>query len=147
MRPVERQALAHRAAEQRMDGNAERLRLDVDERVLEGGDRLLVHAAGRLARHRAERRGDALVGARILADQRLAERADDGAEPLAAVALVVFRPADDAVIGGDLEEREDAPAGVAMQILDPRDAHDAAFPSVPGRRRPFLPYAVVQNVS
>src|SRR6185437_3375069 len=120
----ERQALAHRAAEERANRHAQRLGLDVDQRVLDGADGLLVDAAGRLPRHRVERRGDALEGARILADQPLAQRADDGGEAAAAIALVIFRPADDAVIGGDLEEREDAPAGVAMQILDPRDAHD-----------------------
>ena len=50
MRPVERQAVAHRPAEQLVDRNAQRLGLDVEQRVLDRGHRLLVDAARRLAR-------------------------------------------------------------------------------------------------
>ena len=52
MRPVEPDALAHRAAQQLVDRDAERLRLDVEERVLDRADRLLDHAAARLAAER-----------------------------------------------------------------------------------------------
>ena len=118
MRPVERQAIAHRPAEQGVDRNAQRLGLDVEQRVLDGGHRLLVHAARRLAGDGVLPRHDALDRPRVLADQVLRHAADHGGEAGAAVALVVFRPADQPVVGGDLEEREVAPAGVAMQ--DPR---------------------------
>src|SRR5208337_694431 len=40
-----------------------------------------------------------------------------------AVALQILRPADQTVIGGDLQEGEIAPARVAMQVLDRGDTH------------------------
>ena len=128
MRPVERQAVAHRPAEQGIDRNAQRLGLDVQQRVLDGGHRLLVQAARRLARDGLLPRHDALDRPRILADQALRHAADHGGEAGAAVALVVFRPADQAVVGRDLEEREVAPAGVAVQILDLGDFHGVSSP-------------------
>ena len=50
MRPVERQLLAHRAAEQRIDGHAQSLCLHIQKRILDRRNGLLVDAAGRLAR-------------------------------------------------------------------------------------------------
>jgi hypothetical protein len=50
MRPVDRNAVAQLAAEQLVDRHAERLTLDVQEGVLDGGDRLAHHAAARLGR-------------------------------------------------------------------------------------------------
>ena len=48
MRPVDLQPVADRPAEHLVDRNAQRLGLDVDQRVLDRGDRLRVDAAGRL---------------------------------------------------------------------------------------------------
>ena len=48
---------------------------------------------------------------------------DDPRQPLRAIALHIFRPADDALVGGDLQKRVDPPAGVAMQIFDLDDLH------------------------
>src|SRR5262249_21615918 len=59
-----------------------------------------------------------LYGPRIVTDQVLRHAADHGGKTGAAVALVVFRPADQSFIGRDLEKREVAPAGIAVQILD-----------------------------
>ena len=123
MRPVERQAVAHLAAEQLVDRHAERLGLDVEQRILDRGHRLLVDAARRLAGDGVLHRHDALDRPRVLADQAGRHAADHGGEAGAAVAFVVFRPADDPVVGGDLQEREIAPAGVAMQVFDLGNLH------------------------
>ena len=127
MRPVQRQPVAHRAAEQRIDRHAQRLRLDVEQRVLDRRHRLLVDAARRLARHGIIGRGDPFDRPRIHADQALRQAADHGGKTRAAVAFVVFGPADDAIVGGDLEKRKVAPAGVAVQILDPDNFHWCSF--------------------
>ena len=55
MRPVELQPVAHRAAEQFIDRHAQRLGLDVDERIFDRGDRHLVDAARRLPGRRVEK--------------------------------------------------------------------------------------------
>ena len=129
VRPVEPQPLAHRAVQKLGDRHAQRSRLDVDQRVLDRRDRLLDQPARRLAGERVQHRRDALDRPRVHADQVLGEPADDRAQPLAAVALVVLGPADHAVVGGDLEERPDAPAGIAVQVLDLRDSHEPSLPS------------------
>ena len=49
--------------------------------------------------------------------------ADDGRQACAAISLVVFGPADDAIVGGDLEEREIPPPRIAVQVLDLDDLH------------------------
>src|SRR6185503_3655393 len=85
--------------------------------------RLLVDAARRLAGDGVLHRHDALDRPRILADQAGRHAADHGGDAGAAVAFVVLGPADDAVVGRDLDEREIAPAGVAMQVLDLDDLH------------------------
>ncbi len=126
MRPVEAQAIADRAAKQLVDGNAERLGLQVHQRVLDRGDRLLVDPAGRRAGHAVEERGVPLDRARVLPDQARRQAGDDLPQPLRAVGLHELRPADQAGIGADLEEREVAPAGIAAQRLDLGDAHDGS---------------------
>ncbi len=124
MRPVEPQPVAHRAAEQLVHRNAERLCLDVDEGVLDRGDRLLVDAVGGLPGQAVQEGGDLLDWPRIHADQPLAQSPDDAAQALGAEILHELRPADQAVVGGDLQEREIPPAGVAVQVLDFGDPHD-----------------------
>jgi hypothetical protein len=128
MRPVERQAIAYRPAEQCVDRNAQRLGLDVEQGVLDRRHRLLVHTARRLAGDGVLRGHDAFDRPRVLADQALRHAPDHGGEARAAVAFVIFRPADQAVIGGDLEERKVTPAGVTVQILDLDDLHGVSSP-------------------
>ena len=71
----------------------------------------------------------ALDRPRVLADQEpLGELPDDPGQPLRAVALHIFRPADDPLVGGDLEKRIDPPAGVAVQVFDFDDLHGAPPP-------------------
>ena len=123
MGPVKAHALPRRPAEQRVNRHAQVLRLHVQKGVLERRDRLLQHAARRLAGARVEMRDDLLDGARVDADQPLGEAADNRREAAAAVALVIFGIADDAGVGLDLEKGEHPPAGVAMQVPDRRDLH------------------------
>ena len=124
MRPVQQQPVADRAAEHLVDRHAQCLGLDIDQRILDRGDRHRVDAAGGLPRRGIEIGRVALDRPRVLADQALGHLADDAGQPLRAVPLHVFRPADDALVGRDLEKRIDPPAGVAMQVFDLDDFHD-----------------------
>ena len=83
----------------------------------------LVQPARRLHRLLIELRRDLLHRQRILADQLLADGVDDGAERLAAAALVELGPADETFIGGDLQEREVTEAGRGVQVFDLGDFH------------------------
>ena len=94
VRPVDGNALAHRTAEEIVDRHAERLALDVEQRVLDGGHGLAIDAAAGLHGLRPEMAVDQLDVARILADHHRRQRLDDPGEAVAAEALVVFRPAD-----------------------------------------------------
>jgi len=62
--------------------------------------------------------------ARVLTDQEaFGELQDDPGQALRAIALHIFRPADDALVGGDLQKRIDPPTGIAMQVFDLDDLH------------------------
>ena len=63
------------------------------------------------------------MGRGVQPDQPLRHAVDDGGKAATAVGLGVFRPADQPVVGGDLQKRKRAPAGVAMQVLELRDFH------------------------
>src|SRR3954470_23934468 len=78
----------------------------------------------------------ALDRARVLSDQKpLGELLNDPGQPLCAVALHIFRPADDALVGADLEKRIDPPAGVAVQVFDLDDLHRTSLTGNAGARR------------
>src|SRR5438128_2179091 len=119
-----------RPAHQLVDGNAEGARLDVEQRVLDGGDRLLDDAARRLPAHRVEGRDDRFARARVSADHEWHQPVDGRADAETAERLVGLAPAHDAVVGGDLEKVERALAGVGVQVLETSDLH-AIFPSRP----------------
>src|ERR1051325_8112370 len=70
--------------------------------------------------------------AAIASREGVGEALDDAGQPLRAIALHVFRPAGDALVGGDLQKGVDPPAGVAMQVFDLGDFHGI----LPIRRRP-----------
>ena len=129
-RPVDRHAVAHRAAEQFVDRHAERLALDVEAGVLDRRDRVGVQSACGRARGGVERRVDPPDVARVLADQSCSEPADD-LRHAAAAAFVELRPADDAFVGGDLQERIGVPAAVGVEVLELDDFH--GLPCVRGR--------------
>ncbi len=135
MRPVDRDAIADRPAEQRRDRHAVGLAGHVQQRVLDRRDRLLVDAAARLPGDDVQVLGDLFVAAWIAADQHGGEAADHVGEADRAEALVEFGPADDAVVGGDLEEREHAPAGIGLQRFDAPDLHAMPLEASPQRRK------------
>src|SRR5262245_26333284 len=78
--------------------------------------------ARRRPRRRVERRVDAADRAGILADERRAEAVDDAGHAPAA-ALVELGPADQPLVGGDLEEGIGVPARVGVEILELNDLH------------------------
>ncbi len=104
MRPIEAQAVADRAAQQLVDRNPQRLRLQIDQRVLDRPDRLLVHPARRGARHAMEERGMALHRPWVHSDEASREAADHLAQTLRAVGLHELRPAGQTLVGADPEE-------------------------------------------
>ena len=106
MGPVEADALAHGAAQELVDGNPQSARLDVQQRVLDGGDGLLDHAARGLPPQRVHGGDVRLPRARVLADDRRGQPVDHRRETGAAERFVVLAPAHEPRIGGDLEEVE-----------------------------------------
>ena len=118
MRPVQADLLADRSAEQLVHRYAQRPGLDVDQRVLDRRNGLLSDAALRGAATRIQPGRDRLIAAGVLSDQDRRQAADHGGHTVTARAFVVFAPADNARVGGDLEEVEVAPDAVGMQRLD-----------------------------
>ena len=114
VRPVQAEPIADGPAEHFGYGHAEGFCLHVNERILDGRDRLLDKAAWRLTRARIEVRGDELTGRGSWPNQYLGKLHDDDGQPFGAVALVVLRPADESRVRLDFQEREDVPAGVGM---------------------------------
>ena len=123
VRPVERNAVAQLAAEQRVARHAERLRLGVEQRVLDRGDRLRHHAAGGGTRRGIKLGIDALVVADRLPDDLGGELRDDRADAGRAEVLGELAPADDAVGRRELDEMVVAPAGIAGERFDAADFH------------------------
>ena len=127
VRPVDVDVVARRPAEELVDGNAERLRLEVEQRVLDPADRLLDHRARALARRAEEIPDDPLDRARVAPDDERGEILDDAGEAARrAVRVGDLGPADSAVVGRGLEEDPGTPARVAVERLELRDFHPAA---------------------
>src|SRR4051794_2437771 len=106
MRPVERNASAERPAEQSVDRNAERLGFDVEAGVLDDRNRLRVEPAVRQPRHGVQRRAVAADLSWVHADYDVGEFADKTGKAAGAIAFVVLGPADETLVGHDLQERE-----------------------------------------
>ena len=122
MRPVDADAVAHLAAEQLVAGHAQRLGLGVEQRVLDRAQRLRDHAAGGGPRRAIELGKDALVLRRRSGRPRAPDsRSIDGADAGRAEPLVELAPADDAVVGRQLDEVVVPPAGVAGEDFDACD--------------------------
>ena len=81
MRPVHRDAIAGRASEELVHGDAERSCLEVEERVLDAGQGFRDHGAGALARRAVEIPVHGLDGPRIAADDERGKIIDDPREP------------------------------------------------------------------
>src|SRR5207302_11442933 len=114
-------------AEELVDRDPERLGLEVEQRVLDRADRLLRDAARRLATDGVEERDQCLVGARVASDELRREPVDDRGHARAPEGLVVLAPADEPVVGRDLEEVEVALTGVRVQGLEPGDFHGGHY--------------------
>src|SRR6185436_10717518 len=118
VRPVDSDAVADLAAEQVVAGHAERLGLDVEQRVLDGAERQRYHAAGGRPRRGKQLRVDPLMLKRVLADHTRRKPLDRSRHTGRAKALVILAPADDAILGHDLDEVVVPPAGVAGERFD-----------------------------
>src|SRR5581483_7813567 len=127
VRPVRVDRVAGGAAEELVHGDAERLRLQIEQRILDPGERLLDHRARALPRVPVQLPPDPLHRARVAADDEWREVLDDaGQASRRAVRVGDLGPADGAVVRGRLEEDPRPPAGVAEQGLEPRDLHEPA---------------------
>ena len=118
MRPVDPDAVADLAAEQFVAGHAEQLALGVEQGVLDGAERQRHHAAGGGARRRGQLRKDPLMRHDVLPDHAAGQPLDRRADAGCAKPLVIFAPADHAVLGRDLDEMVVPPAGVAGEDFD-----------------------------
>ena len=124
MRPVDPDPVADLAAEQRVARHAERLRLGVEQRVLDRAEPLGDDPAGGRPGQAVELGVDALVVEHRLADDARRQPLDHRGDARRAETLVELAPADDAAVGRQLQEIVVAPAGVAAQHLEPGHLHD-----------------------
>ena len=99
MRPVDPDAVADLAAEQFVAGHAQELALGVEQRVFDGAERQRHHAAGGGPRRRGQFGKDPLMRDHVLPDDAAGQPLDRGADARRAEPLVIFAPADHAVLG------------------------------------------------
>ena len=132
MRPVDPDAVADLAAEQFVAGHAERLCFHVEQRVLDRAERQRHHAAGGRSRRGKQFGIDSFVLQRVLADDPRRQPLDRGGDAGRAKAFVEFAPADQAVLGRQLDEVIVAPAGVAGKRFDAADAGCLGHDFLPG---------------
>src|ERR1700733_3705825 len=118
MRPVDANAVADFATEQVVAGHAEHLPLDVEQGIFDRANRLGDDATGSGAGCRKELGIDSFVLESVLPDHARRQALDHGTDAGRAEAFVEFAPADDAVIGGDLDEMVVPPAGVAGEDVN-----------------------------
>src|SRR5215468_237830 len=123
-RPVDRDALAPRPAEQLIDWHAQRLAFDVEAGVENSGGGVLVETARYRARERIERGIKAADRTRVLPDQELTHALDRGGDAGASV-FPELRPAGKPLIGADLQERIDLPTAIDMKFFELGDLHSA----------------------
>ena len=122
VRPVDPDAVAHLAAEQLVAGHAQRLGLGVEQRVLDGAERLRHHAAGgRPRRGNTAPRRSARAATTFWPTTRAASRSiaapTPGAPKPSSNSLQPTMPSS----VDDLDEVVVAPAGVAGERLDASD--------------------------
>ena len=124
VRPVGRDGVARRAAEELVDRDAQCLPFQVEQRVLDAGDGLGHDRAGALARGAVQIPVDRLHGPRVPPHHERCEVLDHSCQPARrAVRIGDLGPADQAVVSGDLEEDPRTPPGVAEQRLEGGDFH------------------------
>src|SRR5918995_2025937 len=123
MRPIDGNEVPLLTAKQVVDGHAQGLGFGVQQRVFDGAERLGAQSVR--SGSRGSRKGgiEALMVVYRLADQSVSIPLDDGREPGRPEGLVEFAPADDPVIGDELEKVIVTPSGIAGQRFDPLDFH------------------------
>src|SRR5215216_7133969 len=123
VRPVDGNDIPLLPAKQVVDGHTQGLGFGVQQRVLDGAERLGAQSV-RSGSCGGRKGGiEALMIVYRLANQSASIPLDDGREPGRPEGLVEFAPADDAVIGDKLEKVIVTPSGIAGQRFDPLDFH------------------------
>ena len=123
VRPVQAHAVAQRPAEELVDRHAERLGLDVPQRQLDAGHRLVGHAAQVLPRGAQHVPVQPLDRPRVLADQQRGQVAHRARDAVRAAVVAAFAPAHEPVVGLDADEGPGPPAAVTVQRLHACDLH------------------------
>src|SRR3954453_12704108 len=118
MRPIDPDTVADLATEQFVAGHTETFRLGIEQRILDRAERLRHHAAGGRAGGREQLGVDALVPENVLPDDAGRQALDRSTDAGRAEALVELAPADDAVLGRQLDEVVVSPAGVAGENFE-----------------------------
>ena len=126
MRPIDPYTIAHLAAEQDIARHAERLRLRVEQGILDRTEPLTDNASGGRPGETVELGKDPFVVEDVLPDDPRSEPFDDGTDPRGSETLVELAPGDDAVVGGQLEEMIIPPAGVTAEDFETRHLHRRA---------------------
>src|SRR6185437_1816394 len=96
-------------------------------------DRLLVQSPARLPCQHVQVLSDLVVAAWIAADQHRRQAVYYVRQADAAEALIELGPADDPVIGHDLEKGEHPPAGIGLQCLHLSNLHGSSPMPFPRR--------------
>ncbi len=137
VRPVEADPISKGSAKQLVDGDTERLCLEVPQRQFDPGDPLVGHAAEVRARDAIHVPVQPLYGSRVLADQHLLVIADRGGDAARVAPIAALAPAHQAILRLDLDEGPCSPASITLKRLDPPDLHSFTFtpsPPCPAKR-------------
>ena len=102
VRPVDPDLVADLAAEQRIAGHTQRLRLCIEQRVLDRTERLPHHATGARPGDVAKVLTDMLVMHCALADEAVLDLVDRRLDARRAEILIELAPANNPVFSGDL---------------------------------------------
>src|SRR5215203_2845219 len=123
MRPIDGNDVPLLPAKQVVDGHAQCLGFGVQQRIFDGTERLGAQSVRSGSRGSRKDGIEALMVVYRLADQSVSIPLDDGREPGGPEGLVEFAPADDPVVGDELEKVIVTPSGIAGQRFYPLDSH------------------------
>ena len=121
VRPVDPDLVADLAAEQRIAGHTQRLRLRIEQRVLDRAERLPDDAAGARPGDVAKVLTDMLVMHCALADEAVLDLVDRRLDARRAEILIELAPANNPVFSGNLQEIIVSPGVAARKGLDLAD--------------------------
>ncbi len=127
VRPVKAQFFPDRPPKKLVHRHPQRFAFDIDQRVFDGGDRLLRNTFGGLARHCVQFSRGSLMTQRIGTHHpTLAKRLDNRGQARTAIALVVLTPAHQAFVSGEFEKGKHAPARITVQRFKTTNLHSAS---------------------